>query len=127
MSYHFLEEKIEPEKILNNIGLSKEDKITFNGITVTSYSLRFHTFKESLSCFCCGRVGTHFRVQATKNKKGVVNEKGYHLGLWSDDDVQMTKDHILPKSLGGTDELSNFQTLCSICNQKKDNKFINYK
>ena len=31
-------------------------------------------------------------------------------------------DHILPKSLGGKDELSNFQALCFSCNSMKKNK-----
>jgi 5-methylcytosine-specific restriction endonuclease McrA len=31
----------------------------------------------------------------------------------------MTKDHIVPKSKGGKDMLSNTQTMCVICNTKK--------
>jgi 5-methylcytosine-specific restriction endonuclease McrA len=32
---------------------------------------------------------------------------------------QTTKDHIVPKSKGGKDMLSNTQTICVICNTKK--------
>jgi 5-methylcytosine-specific restriction endonuclease McrA len=31
----------------------------------------------------------------------------------------MTKDHILAKSKGGVDELANYQTMCSTCNNLK--------
>jgi len=34
----------------------------------------------------------------------------------------LTKDHILPVSLGGSDELDNLQTMCDKCNSKKGNK-----
>jgi len=32
---------------------------------------------------------------------------------------QLTIDHILPKSRGGTNDLDNLQTLCEQCNQLK--------
>lgn len=31
----------------------------------------------------------------------------------------MTKDHIMPKSKGGADSLSNYQTMCLPCNEAK--------
>jgi 5-methylcytosine-specific restriction endonuclease McrA len=31
----------------------------------------------------------------------------------------MTRDHVIAKSLGGQDFLSNMQTMCRICNNKK--------
>ena len=33
----------------------------------------------------------------------------------------MTKDHILPKSKGGKDEIDNYQTMCIRCNKAKGN------
>lgn len=33
-------------------------------------------------------------------------------------------DHIKPKKLGGTDDLSNLQTLCSNCHTKKTKKDV---
>ncbi len=43
-------------------------------------------------------------------------------GRSADDQVILHVDHILPRSKGGLNELSNYQTLCSICNIGKSNK-----
>jgi 5-methylcytosine-specific restriction endonuclease McrA len=37
------------------------------------------------------------------------------------DEKNLEVDHIVPKSLGGKDELSNFQALCYSCNAAKRN------
>jgi 5-methylcytosine-specific restriction endonuclease McrA len=37
-------------------------------------------------------------------------------------EVMLTIDHILPKSKGGADDISNYQTMCSPCNGKKADK-----
>ena len=43
-------------------------------------------------------------------------------GLSAKDDVILHVDHIVPRSLGGRDELSNYQTLCQACNLGKSNR-----
>ena len=95
-----------------------ESKEVFEGENIKMNSLRLHTFKEK-GCVCvsCGRVGTHFRLQKTKK------DINYHFGLYSDDEIEMSKDHIVPKSKGGLDSLNNMQTMCVICNSKKGNSY----
>lgn len=34
-------------------------------------------------------------------------------------EVLMTKDHIIPKSKGGANDISNYQTMCKRCNEAK--------
>ena len=39
-------------------------------------------------------------------------------------DSYMTVDHIVPKSLGGTDNIDNLRPLCRDCNNKRGNAAI---
>lgn len=94
----------------------KRKKAEIAGEIVKVSSLRLTTFKEKgVACRSCGREGTHFRLQRSDR------EEKFHLGLWSQDGVEMTKDHIVPRSKGGLDTLGNMQTMCEKCNGKKSN------
>ena len=39
-------------------------------------------------------------------------------------DKHLTRDHVIPRSRGGTDCWTNVVTACSACNQRKDNKHL---
>lgn len=118
--YLFFIKKFDLNTVFDNLsyGDKKNSKKEFEGNMVTTSSIRLRTFKEKgCTCVSCGRKGTHFRLQ-----KG-IKDKAYHFGLWSDDNMQMTKDHIIPKSRGGLDHIDNMQTMCIECNGNKSNSY----
>lgn len=42
-------------------------------------------------------------------------------------DVKLTVDHVVPLSLGGSNDIANIQPLCNNCNAAKNNKHIDYR
>lgn len=93
-----------------------EHSIIVEGHDVYTTSLRYKTFIEKgYKCVCCGRTGAYYALE--KAQGGKLNRA--HFNLYSEDDVLMTKDHILPKSKGGADCIENMQTMCTVCNRAK--------
>lgn len=91
-----------------------------NGFNVYTCSLRYKTFLEKgRTCVCCGRTGSFYVLERIVGQPA----NRAHFNLYCDDGVMMTKDHIIPKSLGGEDNISNLQPMCSICNERKGNSF----
>jgi len=85
-------------------------------------SLRLKTFAEKGTvCVGCGLSADYFAFERdVKNRENAP----YHLNLWGIRDnsgrhILFTHDHILAKSLGGTNDLTNTQTMCCDCNSKK--------
>ncbi len=108
------------EDVLPLIGKSNPDgkyrhPIIVNGQTyvIKTGSHRLHLFLKSRKCTTCGRVGTHFILEQD------IGHARPHVNLYSNDGVLMTKDHIIPRSKGGKDTMSNYQTMCVKCNVLK--------
>lgn len=79
-------------------------------------STRLQTFRKSTSCAHCGLEGAYFALDIDKGG-------GWHLNFYATNsagvEVMLTSDHIVPRSRGGRNWLSNRQTMCQPCNAKK--------
>lgn len=94
------------------------DDIEVDGYKVHPISLRYMTFyQKGTKCVCCGKEGAYFQLDADRN--GDNAEFRRHFNLYADDGTLMTKDHIIPKSKGGRNNVSNMQTMCYPCNKVK--------
>lgn len=96
-------------------------KVDFDGDLIKSNSQRYQTFfTKGCKCVVCEIEGKYFA------KERHLQDKTYHLNLYAVDDngdeIFMTKDHIIPHSKGGIDDISNYQTMCKLCNEAKGNK-----
>jgi 5-methylcytosine-specific restriction endonuclease McrA len=77
---------------------------------------RYQVFKENRFCVACGIEGKQMVLDINPG------DHSPHFNLYGEENgrlVLMTKDHIIPKSQGGGDELGNIQTMCHICNNLK--------
>ena len=63
----------------------------------------------------------------TLNKKNQIKERDGNKCVVCNSREQLTVDHIVPLSAGGTNERSNLRTLCKGCNFMKANKPPRYK
>lgn len=121
-SVHGIEEVREAlgEKLFIK-GRDGDCKVNFHGDMIRANSQRYQTFlTKGTRCAKCGLGGKFF----AKEKK--IWEKSFHLEFYGIDEngeeVLMTKDHIIPRSLGGKNSVDNYQTMCTRCNMKKGNR-----
>lgn len=98
----------------------KKIKIRENldGDLIKVTSKRLQTFYiTGTKCVKCGLEAKYFIKEKSRP------DEPYHLNLYGvnkyGDEVLFTKDHIMPKSKGGKDDITNFQTMCKTCNFDK--------
>lgn len=94
----------------------------YNGHMVKMTSQRYRCFKlHGTKCVGCGIIGTFFALETQIYNSGNTR---YHFNLYAirkgGSEVLMTKDHIIPKSKGGSNHLSNLQPMCTNCNAAKN-------
>lgn len=110
----------EDNKNLEYVRKGSRQDIEVDGFKVYKQSLRYATFfTKGTKCVCCGKEGTYFQLDESKDASDAAGRR--HFNLYAEDGTLMTKDHILPRSLGGQDVLSNMQTMCCNCNKEKGN------
>jgi 5-methylcytosine-specific restriction endonuclease McrA len=97
-------------------------EVIIDGDHIGMDSQRYKVFAKSTKCVTCGIDGTIFLKDIGGTKEG--DKK--HFNLYAEDTngdlILMTKDHIIPKSRGGKNQINNYQTMCSRCNFEKGNK-----
>jgi len=109
-------------------GISYRDFVSkvWSGYPVKMDSLRYQLFKtKGVVCVECGIEGKFFALESSKGTCELSPDTPfYHFNLYGIDkngcEVLITKDHIIPKSRGGKDNIDNMQVMCSPCNQEKD-------
>jgi hypothetical protein len=126
--------KIHPEFFSNSFKLNPSTPVTFYNIeygidlmlqytkTISNNNIKKY-IKLILrdGCRCnnvnCNKIGT--KIGVAKESHDKVSYK-----LYTDDGEMLTVDHVIPKSKGGQNNLSNYQLLCRECNFLKGNDII---
>lgn len=96
--------------------------MTIKGIEVRWSSSRYRLFEKNHVCVECGCEGEFYVIERNGKDKNGNFAGPYHLNLYSIVEgrlMMMTKDHIVPKSKGGLNNMTNYQTMCISCNSKK--------
>ena len=105
---------------LGDFNYRKKNKIRvmFDGYLVKTYSQRYDLFRINTKCVNCGLEANCYILE--KN----TDAKAWHFNLYyvnKGNEILFTKDHIIPKSKDGRNVMSNYQTMCVICNNRKGN------
>lgn len=134
-SVHTIEEieSILKEKVLSMLSIPKRNKdnrfTILNNEEIYTLSDRYKTFfVKGYKCSTCGIEGSFFALERDKKNCHKNSVERYHLNLYGYDkdgnEILMTKDHIIPKSLGGENKVENYQTMCKLCNKMKGNDIL---
>jgi len=118
--------KYEPEEIFSLV-TQEEEKIEFivedKSYFVKMNSSRYHVFKSNQNCVSCGIQGKYMILDINPG------DMCPHFNFYAEENgrlILMTKDHIVAKSKGGNNDLSNFQTCCATCNNLKADYDLSY-
>jgi hypothetical protein len=128
-----VEKAYSVDEVFNWIEASRSTKerpmpkrVDMDGHDMKVYSLRYENFMANgTKCCVCGIEGTKFYKERnfTVGGKPTADNGEYHFNLYAidaeGDEVLMTKDHIVAKALGGADNVSNMQPMCTVCNNSK--------
>jgi len=79
---------------------------------------RYQTFNKNLECAACSLTGSLFLLEREHgHEPGIAHFNLY--AIEHESLILMTKDHIVPRSKGGKNNINNYQTMCEVCNSMK--------
>lgn len=116
------------EQVLSQVPTEKDKRfrVGFDGDDIKMCSDRYYTFLKGVVCAHCGIEGQFFAKERSLNKRGIPTSPTFHFNLYAiesdGNEVLMTKDHIIPRSRGGKDNVENYQCMCTVCNREKGSK-----
>lgn len=113
------------EEVVSHIAEGANRVTLQSGFGIGVSSLRMRTFARGtvdgkIHCVACGLAAQFFSVDTFTHNKPDAPPHANLFGVKEDGtEVLFTHDHILARSLGGADNLSNTQVMCSPCNSAK--------
>lgn len=116
--------KIYLIKNRKKINIKNAKWIKNNKEKVRSYHRKnYQNFILKKRALAKARSTGHIKLQEWIQLCEKSNNKCLHCGIKGDYN-SLSIDHIIPFSLGGSNDITNLQPLCLKCNQKKGNRFI---
>lgn len=107
--------------IINHIKQENLHGVKVEGITDPQSTRIRMIANGQTTCVSCGIKGNHFYIERHVND--TISK--FSLNLYAIDEWgverMLTWDHIIPKSLGGSNLLGNAQCMCEHCNRAKGN------
>tara|TARA_Y100000034_G_scaffold97653_1_gene119307 strand:+ start:69 stop:566 length:498 start_codon:yes stop_codon:yes gene_type:complete len=103
-------------------GAGRYLKVPFNGdqIEIKLTKQLKSIMRNGSRCVKCGRAGTRFKLL----RNGIHSP--VRLALFTQDDRQLTIDHIVPRGHGGVSSVNsdNVQVMCEPCNAEKGSAYV---
>jgi hypothetical protein len=94
--------------------------------SISGDTKRFHILlaNPALTCYKCGCQATHFRAELHRNELKRAPRTAFSFNPYSDSGKMLTWDHIVPKSLGGSNDVVNARIACEVCNSTRGNEMM---
>lgn len=95
-------------------------------VQVESDGIMLHSFSRSFPCPTVIRLNRYIRLPrysgVSFSKKNVLKRDNKTCQYCGETEIEMTMDHIIPRSAGGSSDWLNVVTACRICNHTKGNR-----